>query len=380
MTTEAMPILGFPALSYTVAPTKATVRAGSTQNLYSAANVVALGRPAKRLGLAHLTPNAAPYRVGYTRTHGAINTLYLAWWYVAQLYGETLTVDLTIKDDTGHTVASSSALIPSAFKSGTVVTTFGVADAPARNMVLGGEGYLDLDALAATLTGPNWSLEFTLARPSGTLHTVAAIEGYECPRGLVDDQDTYGVVGPPAPGRQIVSGPASGAGDVGWERLAKTIEGGIATNRAYVSLGGWPTDITAAIPRTTSAAYAVLASGAPADLDDGADPVPLVVRVRPVTAALAGGGTATGEAARVRFLFYVAGGGTADFQVTADSGVTTTTAALTGLTGASWQWSDWLTLALPTDGTGAAVSLKIRGRTSAGTLYLADAQAEENVS
>jgi hypothetical protein len=90
--------------------------------------------------------------------------------------------------------------------------------------------------------------------------------------------------------------------------------------------------------------------------------------------------SATGEPHRVRVLYEVTGGGTAAVRCTATSvgAGSVVTAAVTGLTSASWAWSDWQTMTIPTDGTDRIVALTFEGKTTAGSFYVAAIEIEEN--
>ena len=116
---------------------------------------------------------------------------------------------------------------------------------------------------------------------------------------------------------------------VGTLRLAKTIEGAIASTDDVLVVG-WEDDITATIPKTTAAAYAALTN-----LEQTAGNAVRWARARAPDAVTAPPGDATGETARFRVRYYVAGGGTADVRlVTGSSG---SPYAVTGLTGAAWR-------------------------------------------
>ena len=99
------------------------------------------------------------------------------------------------------------------------------------------------------------------------------------------------------------------------------------------------------------------------------------MRVRPITAA-APPGIAAGEDAQCCFRFYVSGGGNAEIRV--HTGATSSPFVLTGLSGASWQWSAWLPVKLPSDDTFQIATIEIDAKTNAGTLYVCHWQMDEH--
>jgi hypothetical protein len=90
--------------------------------------------------------------------------------------------------------------------------------------------------------------------------------------------------------------------------------------------------------------------------------------------------SSTGEPHRVRYLYQVTGGGTATIRCTATSigAGSVISVDATGLTSAAFAWSAWSTLTIPTNGTDGIVAVTFTGKTTAGTLYLASIQLEEN--
>lgn len=367
MSTEAL-VPDFPRLFYAEGITGATVRGGHTITRASAANIVALARPARRVGPTQGASSAASYHVGYVRSHDAIKQLWLAWYYwpdpdpFATLH--TISVTTTIRDDLGNTITSASSVIPLGLNGASVAANrVYFFDTP----VLGAIGYIDLDAAAATLTGTAWTFQFDWTR-SGADPTLDHVEGWECPRSQVDDADTYGALaGPENPGSPIVAGSTT---TLGYERIAKTIEGGIRCNHTLLS-AAWHTS-TSLAPVTASAAYTAFTRM----LESGTTPWSWRVRPRVVYAP----NSATGEPHRVRYLYQVTGGGTAAVRCTATSvgAASTQTAATTGLASATWAWSDWQTINIPTDGTDRIVSITFEGKTTAGNFYVASIELEEN--
>ena len=157
MSTEAL-IPDFPALYYAEGITGATVRGGHTITRATAANIIALGRPARRIGPTQSLGASASYHVGYVRSHDSVKQLALAWYYwpdpdpFAAL--PTISITTTIRDDVGNTITSPDTIVPAGFD-GTALTADRVViyDRP----VLGALGYIDLDAAAAILTGSTWT-------------------------------------------------------------------------------------------------------------------------------------------------------------------------------------------------------------------------------
>jgi len=358
------------ALPYAAAQTGVTVRGPHMMSAAYLANITALCRPRRGFVLANLVTGT--FHASYRRTHGAITQAFIQWSTRTTMpsgvtlgASDSLAVDLTITDALGNSVASSSALIPAGFKNETIIFNQSVNN-PALP-TFGASGWLDLDAIAATLTDPSWTFEFVITRPAGTVLCVDSIVMREVARTVVDTSDTYGV--DPAdfqPGQPESAGSSTTTGTL---RLAQTIEGAIAATDD-VLVAGWEDDITAAIPQTTAAAYAPLVN-----LEQtAAVPMRFRVPVRPMLVA-APPGDATGETARFRVRFYVAGGGTADVQLTTGSSGSPYTIA--GLTGAAWAWSAWTDCRLPTNGTDEIATLSLKGQTSAGTLYLAGIHVQQ---
>lgn len=361
MSTEQMP-LGFPALHYVEAQVGRTITGPFAIKLAHAADILALARPTKTIRVD--SSGAGTYKAGFTRTPGA-TMLYLSWWYRAgNSSGDQLSVELTVTD--GVTIVGPvSTKIPTAFQ-GNLTSTI-MADAapinPAR-MVMGGDGWIVLDdsanGLASVLTASDdWTFTFVITAAAAAY--VDHIEGHEVPAGTISDADAAGALaGPFNPGNAITAGSTT---TDGWERLFATVQAAIAAPPEYLSLT-WPANITATIPKTSSAAFVPLTN-----LEESAGVATVFrVRVRPMT-VVAPPGTAAGEAARFRVLYYVAGGGTAEVQI--NTGSTGSPYAATGLTGAAWAWSAWTACALPTDGTDQVARLTFEAKTSAGTVYLA---------
>jgi len=367
VSTEAL-IPDFAPLFYGEAQTGKTVRGGHTITRAASANVIALGRPAKRIGPVQAQKtDGSTYTVGYVRSHTSIKQLWLAWYFHADGTNTpaSISMSLTITDAAGHTVGPSSALIPVGFK-GTSTDAIRATYLYQSDIFLGAAGYLDLDALAATLTDTSWSLEFTYS--ASTVYVpLDRVIGWECPRSQVDDADDYGVLtGPVNPGNPILAGSTTTSG---YERLAKTVEGAVLCNRDLLCVS-WERQV-GYVPSTASAALAAMAL-----MTEGGG-VPYSWRVRPRVVYVPS--SSTGEPHRVRYLYQVTGGGSGTIRCTATSvgagSVTTADAAL--LTSATWAWSAWVSTTIPTDGTDRIVSLTFTGKTTAGTLSVAAIEVEE---
>ena len=369
MTTEAL-IPEFPLLQYAEAITGRTVRGGHSMTRASAANVIALGRPARRIGPTQGLAASGTLRVGYVRSHASITQLVLAWWYRPDVdpfaAAPTISITTTIRDNLGNTLTSASAVIPDGFD-GAVLSGGGSTYDLDTSVNLGAIGYIDLVDAATTLTGDTWEFQFDWSRSGGSV-ALDRIEGWECPRTQVDDAGTYGALaGSEEPGDPILAGSTT---TPVYERIAKTIEGAALCGRTLLSVA-WPED-TAIAPVTASGSYTAFTRM----LEGGTTPWSWRVRPRMLYAP----SSATGEPHRVRVLYEVTGGGTAAVRCTATSvgAGSVVTAAVTGLTSASWAWSDWQTMTIPTDGTDRIVALTFEGKTTAGSFYVAAIEIEEN--
>jgi len=368
VSTEAI-IPDFPFLAYTEALTGMTVRGGHTLTRATAANIVALARPARRVGPTQGLTTAATLHVGYTRSHASIKQLWLAWYYRPDIdpfaTPPTITLTTTIRDDVGNTITSSSDIIPPGFDGATLAGGGSTYDYD-TSVNVGGFGFVDLDAAAAILTGSSWAFQFDWTRSGGSV-SLDRIEGWECPRSQVDDADDYGALtGPVNPGNPIVAGSVT---TLGYERIARTVEGAIAAGHTLLSVA-WPTDAAIA-PGLVSATFVPFTRM----LEAGTTPWSWRVRPRVVYAP----SSATGEPHRVRYLYQVTGGGSGTIRCTTTSvgAGSVTTADATLLTSATWAWSAWVSTTIPTDGTGRIVSLTFTGKTTAGTLSVAAIEVEE---
>ena len=355
----------FPALFYAEAPTRGTVRGGHTMTRAVAANLAALGRPAHRIGpIQAQTRTDATWSVGYTRSHESIRQLFLAWYYRPAGLDTlaTVAVELTITDAAGHTVSSSSDLIPLGFK-GVGSQPIAATHLYQSESLLGGSGYLDLDALSAVLTDPSWSFTFAFTA-SDNFTPLDRIEGWECPRSRVEDDDVYGVqVGTFNPGSPVLAGSTT---TLGYERLAKTIEGALLTGRTLLNVA-WPLDVAVA-PGLVGASFVPFTRM----LEAGTTPWSWSVRPRVVYAP----SSSTGEPHRVRYHYKITDGGSGTIRMgIVGSG---SPVDLTGLTSSTWAWSPWADCHIPTNGTDRIAKVRFTGKRTAGTLSVAGIQIEEH--
>jgi len=372
------PLLDVPAgLDFDETATGFTVRSGMMRA--TDVNVIALGRPCKH-GLAQQVGNGGVYDVGYVRTHTGITQLYASWYYRAVtgsgFIGSTISVSLAITDAAGNTVINTNALVPTSFKAGNVITGTLGSTLPLDAITFGGDGSFDLASLAAVLVDPSWHFQFTVTTDGVTSIHLDRIELWEMPRTVVYDTDDMGALtGPLNPGNPVDAGSATPTLG-GWSGLARTIEGAIVTNRAYVNLV-WPRNIAAAIPQTASALFLALTN-----FEEGAGsgtPVPLKFRPRPILYVTPPGNVA-GESARFRVLYWS--------TTAASVGVVRCATGATGspydtanlVTIGAWTWSPWKTIAVATNGANNIETISFQAKVSAGTLYVAAIQVEEFVT
>lgn len=266
----------------------------------------------------------------------------------------TVKLDVSISDGT-TTVASSDAMIPYGFKNE-------VHNSPTH--VLGGRfdgvhvvGYVDLDALAATLTGSEWivSVAVTIAGSGAAL----VFHGWEAPCFAVDDTVT---------GRGVLLG--NYARDVeiadtplGTEELITADEAAVTAQRTLVNIA-WRQQVAdvAETPNAAGTSYGALAL-----LDEAGSAGTFATRSRTLP------DPTTGDVPiRFRVLYRFSGGaGTETGNVRLGSGATGSpwaTGALAYTT--TWTWSAWVTAA---HRSGVADDLALAAQVSAGgpTLWVA---------
>lgn len=370
MSNESL-IPDFPPMIYADSNTGDTVRFGHAASRAVGANIIALGRPARRIGPIEATiydPTAGyEYNVSYSRSHADIKQLWLRWTYRPQSAAvpSNMGVSMSITDGT-TTIPSSSVLIPLGFKFVGIqpVTAIGLED---TRCIVGGEGYVDLDAVAALLTGNDWTLKFQAFTTADAPFEL--IEAWECPRSLVSDTATYGALtGPLNPGNPILAGTTT---TNNYARIAKTVDGGIKANHTLLSVT-WPYD-NAIAPGLISPIYVPFTRM----LEGGATPWSWFVRPR----AVYNPNSATGEPHRVRYYYRLdtsAGAPTGSIRcATGATGSPYTTGVLASTTPV---WSDWVNIDIPTNGTGRIATLQFTGKVNAitSTLRLFAIQVEEN--
>lgn len=371
MSNESL-IPDFPPMTYADSQTGHTVRFGHAASRAVAANIVALGRPAKRIGpiqTATYNPTTGIYNytVGYSRSHSDIKQLFLQWWYRPQGSGihSGLFVTLSLEDELGNTIPFTDPLIPQAFKNDSVQPpTATSVHNPA--CFIGGKGYLDLDAIAAVLTGASWKFTFSITNSSDA--PVELIEGWECPRSMVADTEFYGALtGPLNPGNPILAGTTT---TDNYARIRRTLSGGIAANHTLLSVA-WPFD-SALAPYTSSTIFTAFFRM----LEAGTTPWSWRVRPR----AVYNPNSASGEPHRVRYYYRLdttAGAPTGFIQCsTGATGSPYTTPVLASTVAV---WSDWVNIDIPTNGTDRIATLQFIGKVNAvtSTLRLFSIQVEE---
>jgi hypothetical protein len=279
-----------------------------------------------------------------------------------------VTLDLTITDALGNSVASSDNRIPRQWKSETIYAPFAAVGSAMQEFSDLVVGYVDCDDLDSTLTDPTWSFDVTLTTTGG-----AQLDGLwidEMPRFLADDGATHGGIVPGAFQRDATI--HDGATD-GLDRLLATLASGRTQQRSYLAMAWRQSVVAAETPSLTSAVdgpFTLLTSGAGVRTD-------FAVYPRSIAAV-----SAAGEAAKVRYLYRFEGGaGTETAQITlrgSATGSLWTASALAYTT--SWTWSAWVDCAVRTSPLSDALSLS--GKVSAGgpTLWLAGVHVREAVT
>lgn len=370
MSTESL-ISDFPPMIYADSNTGDTVRFGHAASRAVGANIIALGRPARRIGPIEATiydPTVGyDYNVSYSRSHADIKQLWLRWTYRPQSTAVTsnMQVVMSITDGT-TTILSSSPLIPRGFKTAGIqpVTAIGLED---TRCIVGGEGYIDLDAVAALLTGNDWTIRFQAFTTADA--PLELIEGWECPRSLVSDTATYGALtGPLNPGNPILAGTTTTSN---YARIAATVVGGIKANHTLLSVT-WPYD-NAIAPALVSPIFVPFTRM----LEGGATPWSWFVRPR----AVYNPNSATGEPHRVRYYYRLdTSAGAPTGSIRCDTGATGSPYTTAVLASVAPVWSDWVNIDIPTNGTGRIATLQFTGKVNAitSTLRLFAIQVEEN--
>ena len=369
MTTPREP--GAPTIDTEAARIARTVRTEAL-GVALAANSALLDSPPRRWSI-HDISDTGTYACGYTRSPSA---KYLR--VVAALAGlesgwtsVSIVLALTIRDATGNSI-SAAPEIPAAF-----LATFthlpgafvGTSRFDSETLV---SGYFDLDDLATTLTDPAWSFEWAITL-TGSGALVNRIEGWEVPRGVVDEAATAGGVslGDFQPDQPVSDGPLVDPA-ARWGRIVQTTAQARTMGRTYVSLV-WrqstsPSD-TPNVVATTDAPFALL--------DMGASRLPIRVHGRQLAAA-----GAAGEVVRWRVQYRFSGGAATETgQVSLRGGATGSPWNLAGLAyTTSWTWSAWqagaVSTAAPVD------DLELSGKVSASgpSLFVSSVEIEEHIT
>jgi hypothetical protein len=360
-----------PVLTYRTPVIGRTVHGPDMMNVAALANITALARPFRGFRLANLAPGT--YVASYRRTHDAVQAGAHRVDYAARHARRRDPREQRgacrsrshITDALGNT--ATGAMIPAGFKGETTATPQASGDPSIPTIGASRVARPRRPSRRRSRIRRGRSRSTSCGRSDCT-SAVDTITMVEVGRTLIDTADTYGVDGADfQPGQPMVAGTSTTAGTL---RLAQTIEGSIATLPTVLNLA-WANDTAAAIPQTTSGTFAALTN-----LEQSAGTaMRFRVPIRPVYTDLVSGGTTDGEQGRWRVRYYVAGFGTAEVQLL--TGSTASPYTIASLTGAAWAWSAWQNVGLPTSGTGAIATLSLKGKTSAGTLYLGAVEVQQ---
>lgn len=337
-----------------------------------AANSALLDSPPRRWGIFDLNTTGT-YAAGYVRSPAA---RYLR--VCAAIAGATsgwaavsVVLALTIRDGAGNTVTTSPDL-PAGFLATTTHLPGALVGASRFDSELLVAGYLDLDALAATLVDPRWSFEWAVTL-TGSGAMVNRIEGWEVPRGVVDDTATAGGVslGDFQPDQPVSDGPLADPA-LRWGRIVQTVEQARTMGRTYVSLAWRQSTAPSDTPSVSST------SDAPFTLFDmGGSRLPIRVHARQLAAA-----GAAGEVVRWRILYRFTGGaGTETGQVILRGGATGSPWVLSSIAyTASWMWSPWQAAAVSTASDTDDFELSGKVSASGPSFFLSAVEVEEHVT
>lgn len=332
------------------------------------ANHALLDTPAGRFNL-DLIDTDGVYSFSYVRNPGA-KYLRLEARINAQrglLTTGFVLVDLTIRDAGGHSVVSSSSHVPRGFKGETLRTPSALVDVSLVDQ-LAVVGTLDCDALAATLTDPSWSFDFTLTFGGGA--EVNTLQCWEIPRFLVDDSVDHGGM---LPGAFQRDQPLTDSDTIGLERLLETLVSARQVERTYVSLA-WRQQVvvTGETPHVSATSFQYLTALS-------ADAAPQTWRLAPRQIAT---GSTAGESLRYRVLYRMSGGaGSETGQVRLVGNATGSpwaTASLAYTT--TWTWSPWINAAIRTSPLADTLSLEGKVSGSGPTLWVAGVHVREHVT
>ena len=359
--------------AYNIVSERQAIIAQATRALHplglaQAANCALLDAPGGQCSTGW-TETGGVYSLSYVRNPGARYVKVTARVLPSNTaVNATVTLDLTVRDATGNSVASSDDRIPRQWKGETIYAPFaptGSALAEWSHLVV---GYVDCDALDNDLTDASWSFDVTLATTAG-----AQLDGIwleECPRFLVDDGATHGGIVPGSFQRDATI--HDGATD-GLDRLLATLASGRTQQRSYLALAWRQSVVTAETPSLTSS------SDTPFALLDAGSGVRATFAVYPRSIAPV---STAGEAAKVRYLYRFSGGaGTETGQITLRGSATGSPWALSSIAyTTSWTWSSWVDCAVRTSPLSDALSLSGKVSASGPTLWLAGVHVREAVA
>lgn len=367
MTREAHLPGACPPSNELVARVRATVYGPQLAELARLANFGCLDNPAQRFSAADLEPGTAAFSYTPASTPARRYLRVTVRLIPAASVTTTGSVTLTVTDNLGHSLTGATSEIPLGFR-GESLPASAAAVGSRFDFATVLTGDFDLGAMAATLTGADWSWSFATTLGGGA-DSLVSIDAEEIPRFVVDTAETYGAL----PGAYLGGAEIDDDAATGTERILKTLEGARLTQRVYLSLA-WPQDTAATIPQTTATSY-----GALTNLDEGGLPETWRVYVRRLAAS-----SAQGEAVRFRVLYKVTGGGSANVRLV--TGSSSSPFALASLSSATWVWSSWKTAHLATDEATAGIvgtdTMGLEAQVSGAgvTLYLAAIHVLEDVS
>jgi hypothetical protein len=333
-----------------------------------AANCALLDTPAGQCSTGW-TETGGVYSLSYVRNPGARFVAIVARVLPASApINATVTLDLTVRDAAGNSVASSDDRIPRRWKGETIYCPYaapGTALSEYSEQVV---GYVDCDELATDLSDPSWSFDVTLSVTGG-----AQLDGMwltEMPRFLIDDSVSHGGIVPGSFQRDATI--HDGSTD-GLDRLLATLASGRTQQRSYLALAWRQSVVSAETPSLTSATDAPFAL-----LDAGAG-VRASFAVYPRSIAAV---STAGELAKVRYLYRFSGGAGTETAKIRLRGSATGSPWLTGDLAytTSWTWSPWIDCAVRTSPLSDALSLSGNVSASGPTLWLAGAHVREAVT
>lgn len=337
-------------------------------NLALTANAALLDTPAGQCSTGW-TGTGGVYSFSYVRNPGARFIAIVARVLPASApLNTTATLDLTVRDAAGHSVASSDDRIPRRWKGETIYCPYaapGTALAEYSEQVV---GYVDCDALDDDLTDPSWSFDVTLAVTGG-----AQLDGVwlcEMPRFLVDDSVSHGGI---VPGSFQRDATIHDGGTDGLDRLLATLASGRTQQRSYLAMAWRQSIVSAETPSLSGATdgpFALLDAGAGTRAEFAVYPR----SIAPVRAA--------GEACKVRYLYRFSGGAGSETAKIRLRGLATGSPWLTGDLAytTSWTWSPWIDCAVRTSPLSDLLSLSGNVSASGPTLWLAGVHVREAVT